>query len=153
ASYYDFAEPYHYTRWAHSDEPDVLIIGGADDPTGQNVDAMQKFFDLEDYERRRYRALEITHRWSHEHWENADGMPFIGPAPGKEKVFFATGFSGEGLTFGVVSASLLTDLALGRENALVDRFHPERGKLLAQASQLASATVEAVKGMVVDRTR
>lgn len=150
-SYYDFAEPYHYTRWAHSDEPDVLIIGGADHPTGQDVDAMQKFLELEDYACRRYRVYDVTHRWSHEFWENADGMPFIGRAPGKQNVLFATGFSGEGLTFGAVAAMVLADLALGHENELAATFDPKRGKLVAQAAQLASATVEAVKGLVVDR--
>ncbi len=152
-SYYDFEEPYHYTRWAHSDEPDVLIIGGADHPTGQPIDAMQSFTDLESYARKRYRVLEVTHRWSHEFWANPDGMPIIGPAPGKERVFLATGFSGEGLTFGVAAAAVLADLARDQPNKLADLFSPERGKLLAQAKQLATATIEAVKGMVVDRAK
>lgn len=151
--FFDWDSPYHYTRRIGRGDSRQLIIGGADHATGAEVDAMRKFLDLEAYARKRYKVHEVTHRWSHEFWEPADGMPFIGRAPGKQNVYFATGFNGEGITFGTVAAMLLTDLVLGRPNDLADLFSPTRGKLLAQATRLVHASADAVKGLVADRAR
>ena len=83
----------------------------------------------------RYQALEqklarmipdavVTHHWSGQVVETVDGLPFIGAT--HENQFIATGFSGNGLTFGTVAAMMAGDWVKGRENAWKDIFDPGR---------------------------
>jgi len=59
--------------------------------------------------------------------EAVDGLPYIGEnAPNQ---FIATGFSGNGLTFGTVAALMACDWATGKKNPWTDLFAPTRKKL------------------------
>src|SRR5207253_6040528 len=53
-----------------------------------------------------------------------DGLPFIGE--NVERQFIATGFCGNGMTFGTVSAMMARDWATGTKNPWSDLFSPER---------------------------
>jgi len=46
--------------------------------------------------------------------------------PGHERVYFALGYGGNGITFGMIAARLLTDLFLQRPNADAAVFCFER---------------------------
>lgn len=66
----------------------------------------------------------VTHRWSGHVVETIDGLPFIGEtAPGQ---FVGTGFGGNGMTFGTLTAIMALDAVLGRENRWRKLFDPGR---------------------------
>ena len=44
----------------------------------------------------------VTHRWSGQVIETADGLPFIGRNSGSDHVYVATGYAGNGMTFGTL---------------------------------------------------
>jgi Rieske Fe-S protein len=56
--------------------------------------------------------------------ETNDGLPFIGE--NAERQFIATGFCGNGITFGTVSAMMARDWTTGRKNPWADLFSPDR---------------------------
>jgi D-amino-acid dehydrogenase len=57
----------------------------------------------------------------------ADGMPLIGPVPGCEGAFVATGLGPQGLTIGPYAGSLVAGLALGQSPAIdLTPFAPAR---------------------------
>ncbi len=58
--------------------------------------------------------------------ETIDGLAFIGPNPGDENVYIATGDSGMGMTHGTIAGILLTDLISGRDNAWSRIYDPAR---------------------------
>ncbi|MEX0653101.1 MAG: FAD-dependent oxidoreductase [Phycisphaeraceae bacterium] len=152
--YWDTAEPYHYTRLAATDEPDLLIVGGADHPTGGVRDEQQAFDALEQYVHERYTVKRIEHRWSHELWVSADGLPYIGEVPGMTGVMIATGFGGDGLTYGSLAGLLLSDAVMGRENAWAEQFSPSRVRSLAHpkaAARLAAGVLHVARHFVGDR--
>ena len=62
--------------------------------------------------------------WACAFAETQDGLLYIGPPPGNERIYFALGYGGNGITFSMIAARLLTDLFLGRANkdAAVFRF-------------------------------
>jgi hypothetical protein len=56
--------------------------------------------------------IAVTHRWSGQVIETNDGIPYVGETA--EGQYVATGFSGNGMTFGTLSAMMLTDHARAR---------------------------------------
>lgn len=150
ALYWDQADPYHYTRVLGSDEPRVLVIGGADHRTGDERDTERRFSTLRAYTDARYTVEAVVGRWSHEFFEPADKLPYVGRLPGRHRTFIATGFSGDGLTWGLVTAELVADGIEGRDNALADVLTPSRIKPLAAASEMAAAGVNIARHAVGD---
>jgi Rieske Fe-S protein len=71
--------------------------------------------------------LDITHRWSGQVIETNDGLPFIGET--SDGQFAATGYSGNGMTFGTLAAMMAHDWVLGRKNPWNDLFEPGRTKV------------------------
>ena len=69
----------------------------------------------------------MTHRWSGQVIETPDGLPYIGETA--EHQFAATGFSGNGMTFGTLGGMMAADHVLGRRNPWSDLFDPGRTKL------------------------
>ena len=151
ALYWDTHEPYRYMRWAKSEDPHLLVIGGADHRTGECDDERTRFDMMEEYVRERYDVEGIEARWSHEFWEPADGLPYIGRVPRTEHTFTGTGFSGEGLTFGTVAAKLCSDLIVGRENALEAVLSPARIKLPASLGRLGPGILNMATRFIGDR--
>jgi Rieske Fe-S protein len=144
ALYWDDASPYHYTRWASSDSPRELLIGGADHKTGHG-DERQSYASLESYARRKFSVRAIRRRWSAELWEPADGVPYIGRMPRSEHLYAATGYSGTGLTWGTAAGRLLADLILGRKNSLKEIVAPTRLKLWAAAPRLFKENLDVLR--------
>ncbi len=71
--------------------------------------------------------LEVTHRWSGQVIETPDGLPYIGQSADHQ--YSATGFSGNGLTFGTLAGMMMADAVLGRTNPWRDLFDPNRKAL------------------------
>ncbi len=151
ALYWDTLDPYRYTRWGSSDDPHLLVIGGADHRTGECDDERERYDILEEYVRERYTVEGIEARWSHEFWEPADGLPYIGRVPRTEHTFTGTGFSGEGLTFGTVAATLCTDLVMARPNPMEPVLTPSRIKLPASVKRLSLGVLNTASRFIGDR--
>jgi len=137
ALYWDTADPYHYVRlasWppdagagAGAEDFDLLLVGGEDHRTALADDASERFDRLVSWARARFPAKDVVHRWSGQVFEPIDGLALIGRNPRDEdNVYVATGFSGNGLTYGTIAATLLSDLVAGRENAGEKLYDPAR---------------------------
>jgi glycine/D-amino acid oxidase-like deaminating enzyme/nitrite reductase/ring-hydroxylating ferredoxin subunit len=127
ALWWDTGDPYHYLRIAPDLEGDLVIYGGNDHKTGQVTDTDARYRQLEAEVSTLFPAIDLTHRWSGQVIETPDGLPYIGELATRQ--YTATGFSGNGLTFGTLGAIMMTDAILGRPNPWVDLFHPGRKAL------------------------
>ena len=56
-----------------------------------------------------------------------DGLPYIGP--NEDDQFIATGYNGNGFTFGAIAAIMARDWITGAKNPWRDLFAPERKKI------------------------
>lgn len=128
ASFWDTSDPYYYLRVERRDGYDYAIFGGEDHKTGQVEDTEKPYADLETKFRSFAPDAEIDHRWSGQVIETNDGLPFIGEAT--ERQFVATGFSGNGMTFGTLAAMMALDAVKKRKNPWTELFDPGRKKLL-----------------------
>jgi glycine/D-amino acid oxidase-like deaminating enzyme/nitrite reductase/ring-hydroxylating ferredoxin subunit len=128
ALYWDTLDPYHYVRLTPGrGSHDYLIVGGADHKTGEADDAEVRFEALEAWIRNLVPELgEVTHRWSGQVMETIDYCGFIGRNPGSERIYVATGDSGQGMTHGAASAPINSALILGRDCPWIDVYDPSR---------------------------
>lgn len=124
---WDTSDPYYFLRIDRHTDHDYIIFGGADHKTGQITDPRTCFDHLESMLGRLLPAATVSHRWSGQVIESADGLPLIGYT--HERQFIATGFSGNGITFGTLAAMMARDSAMKQQNPWKALFDVRRHKL------------------------
>jgi glycine/D-amino acid oxidase-like deaminating enzyme len=70
--------------------------------------------------------LDIEYRWSGTFDTTSDGLPLIGPVPGKKGIFAAYGYGGNGITFSFLAAQLIGDLIAGSSSQHLHDFALDR---------------------------
>lgn len=124
AIYWDTLDPYQYFRI----DGDRMILGGMDHQTGkQKGDA---YAALEKYFKETFHGLDykIINRWSGQVIESMDYLPFMGRSFLNKNRYLATGFAGNGMTMGIISAMVNADQILGRKNKYAEIFGTDRIK-------------------------
>ncbi len=107
-----------------------LLLGGGGHRTGKNglgwhlpEEAAQAY----------YPQARIVSHWATQDCMSLDGMPYIGNySRGTNNLYVATGFQKWGMSSAMVSAMVLTDLVLGKENPYAALFSPSRSILHRQ---------------------
>jgi glycine/D-amino acid oxidase-like deaminating enzyme/nitrite reductase/ring-hydroxylating ferredoxin subunit len=150
--FWDMADPYHYIRSQRVGDDYHLIVGGEDHKTGQEPETLAKFDKLAAYASR-FGVTEITHRWSAQVIEPVDGLPFIGLNANSERVFVATGFSGDGMIFGTLSAMILTDSCLELPNRYAELYQATRVKPLASLASYIGENIDFPLHLLSDNLR
>lgn len=131
---WESARPYLYIRRTGDGR---LLIGGEDDaidiPARRDARVLQKAEKLA----RKADALfpELTldpaFAWAGTFAETRDGLPFFGPhAQYGPRVHFAMAYGGNGITYSLIGAELLTEALAGREHACARLFSFDRLKRL-----------------------
>jgi glycine/D-amino acid oxidase-like deaminating enzyme/nitrite reductase/ring-hydroxylating ferredoxin subunit len=127
ALWWDTADPYRYVRVAPGDGFDLVIFGGEDHKTGQAEDTRGCYARLEAALRALVPEATVDYRWSGQVIETPDGLPYIGRMGDHQ--YAATGFAGNGMTFGTLGGMMCADAILGRRNPWADLFAPDRKAL------------------------
>lgn len=127
ALWWDTADPYHYLRVEPHRNFDVIIFGGEDHKTGQQDDTVSCYQRLEGRLTALVPQVSVTHRWSGQVIETPDGLPYVGQTADHQ--YAATGYAGNGLTFGTLGGMMMSDAILGRPNPWTDLFDPSRKAL------------------------
>jgi glycine/D-amino acid oxidase-like deaminating enzyme/nitrite reductase/ring-hydroxylating ferredoxin subunit len=148
--FWDTVEPYHYTRTYQDEKGLLLIVGGEDHKTGQDINTNECFTRLEEYVRARYEVDEIEYKWSSQFYEPIDGIPFIGKPNIHSHLYVATGYSGNGLSFGTIAAMLLSDLVLGKANPWSQLYDPNR-VVIGGAADFIKQNLDVATHFVTDR--
>jgi glycine/D-amino acid oxidase-like deaminating enzyme/nitrite reductase/ring-hydroxylating ferredoxin subunit len=127
ALFWDLDDPYHYLRIDPQPGFDYVIFGGEDHKTGQQDDTSQCVERLEGKLKQILPAVDVADHWSGQVIETNDGLPFIGETARGQ--FAATGFSGNGMTFGTLAAMMAADAVMGRANPWAELFDTSRTKV------------------------
>lgn len=148
---YDMQEPYHYFRTHVIDGQKYLVAGGHDHKTGHG-DPEQSFEDLINYVKQCYPIKDIFTKWSAQYFVPADGLPYIGKLPGSpEGIYVATGFNGNGMILGTVSAMVLSDLILQGESEYEKLYDPARIKPIAGFTEMIKENADVAARFIGDR--
>ena len=148
---WDLDEPYHYIRTHETAGGTYLVVGGEDHKTGHPGASAARFAALERFARPLAPGAPVTHRWSGQIIEPADGLPFIGKHPAADHVHDGTGFSGNGMTFGTLAGVILADAVLGFPNPWAALYDAGRVKPAAQARKFLSENGDVLLRLARDR--
>ncbi len=127
----------HYARGGYDywqQLPDGrLVLGGKRDASleteqtdvVESTDAIQTALDAFLTELVGYRPS-VTDRWAGIWGTTPDLLPFVGPVPGRERVWVAGGYSGHGNALGLACGDLVARAVLGERPAELELFDPAR---------------------------
>jgi len=125
---WETARPYLYAR---SIDGDRLMIGGADSAfSGDHRDPGRR----RRFDRIARRAARLAPRaritmastWAGTFGDSEDGLPYVGPVPGRPRLRAALGFGGNGITFAAIAARLLAAGLCGERDDDLDLFALDR---------------------------
>jgi Rieske Fe-S protein len=129
-----------------------VIFGGGDHKTGQASDTEACFEQVRRVLLDLIPSAAIERRWSGQVIETDDGLPFIGEVA--EHQYVATGFAGNGLTFGTLAGMIICDEIAGIQNPWRDLFHPGRKPSTVSAvRRLIAENIDYPSHYVGDRLR
>ena len=103
---------------------DLLLLGGGSHRTGKRGGGWQ---ELESFAQTYWPNAREVARWAAQDCMTLDGVPYIGRySRGTRGLYVAAGFNKWGMTSSMAAASVLADLALGRDNPYAQLFSPSR---------------------------
>jgi glycine/D-amino acid oxidase-like deaminating enzyme/nitrite reductase/ring-hydroxylating ferredoxin subunit len=150
ALFWDTGNPYYYLRLVDRERGrDRVILGGADHRTGQVKDTKACYQQVEDQLRRLVPEVDVTDRWSGQVIDTHDGLPYIGEIA--ERQFVATGFAGNGMTFGTLAGMMACDAAMGRTNPWRELFDVGRATVRTGAWDYVKENASYPYYMIRDR--
>jgi glycine/D-amino acid oxidase-like deaminating enzyme len=123
------ADPYFYMRTTNDGR---ILIGGRDEdfynPEKRDKLITKKTKQLQKDFLRLFPAINFQPEfsWSGTFGSTKDGLPYIGRYEKYPNSFFALGFGGNGITFSLIAAGIITDLILGRKNSDTELFSFKR---------------------------
>lgn len=147
----DMATPYRYYRTQEVDGQKYIIAGGEDHKTGHDDHPEACFERLESYVSQYFDIDKISYRWSSQFYSPVDRLPFIGKQPGDDHIYWATGYDGNGMIFGTLSAMMITDLILQQKNKYEALFDPSRLNVVAGMKDTLKENADAVFHLITDR--
>lgn len=107
-----------------------LIIGGGDHRTGKDGG---NYHELKAFSAIHYSEFPIKYQWATQDCMSLDSTPYIGRYSKKiPNVLVATGFNKWGMTSSMVSAELLSNMILNKNNEYEELFSPSRSILTTQ---------------------
>ncbi|ASQ45600.1 FAD-dependent oxidoreductase [Legionella clemsonensis] len=126
---WEFETPSHIlsTHALTKSHPEILLLSGSHHKTGQGKDMKKHFAELEGFLEQYFTGLEIAFRWSAQHFQSADKIPYIGLANRMtKKIYMATGYFADGLTYGTLAGLLIADLILNKTNPFAEIYYANR---------------------------
>jgi glycine/D-amino acid oxidase-like deaminating enzyme len=120
--------PYLYMRLTRDNR---ILIGGRDER-----------FSTKTFRHMYHKKAELLHKdfcklfpdikckpefsWSGTFGKTKDSLPFIGTYKKTPNTYYALGFGGNGITFSVIAAQIISDLITGKKNENAELFSFER---------------------------
>ena len=127
---WEAGENYSYARTTTDNR---IVIGGEDDPALTDQSARDKAMTV------KTKALlgklaglwptaecRADFQWSGAFGETADGLPLIGPVPGRPRMFAAYGYGGNGITFSFMASRMIGRMIAGAPEDWFDYLAVDR---------------------------
>ena len=129
----------------------LLLLGGISQRTGENEEG-GSYDKLRAFAKEIYPKAREKYYWSAQDCMTIDGIPYIGKySESTPNIYVATGFNKWGMTSAMVSAMIISDLILGKENDFSEIFSPNRFDLSLSISNIAKDLVETTKNFIAQK--
>jgi glycine/D-amino acid oxidase-like deaminating enzyme/nitrite reductase/ring-hydroxylating ferredoxin subunit len=153
--FWDLDFPHHSisSHSIDSDKLDTLVVAGNHHKTGLPKQFCHEhhFSEVQGYLNSHFDIASFTYHWSAQHYQPADGLPYIGlSSRGSKHCYVATGYSSDGLTYGTMAGILLADLMLARPNAWSEVYKSTRFTPIASAVRLIKDNAQTLGQYLTD---
>lgn len=129
----------------------LLLFGGVSQRTGEN-EAGGAYDELRRVAKELYPNSIEKYHWSAQDCITLDNIPYIGYYSSKTPNFYvATGFKKWGMTSSMVSAMIISDIILERENDFSEVFSPKRFDMSASMKNAANDIIITTKNFIAQR--
>ncbi|MBQ6630947.1 MAG: FAD-dependent oxidoreductase, partial [Romboutsia sp.] len=130
---------------------DLLLLGGIGQRTGENEKG-KSYDKLRKIARELYPNSIEKYHWSAQDCMTIDKIPYIGRySEDTPNVYVATGFNKWGMTTSMVSAMIISDMILGKENDFSEIFSPNRFDFSLSIKNLATDMIETTKNFIAQK--
>ncbi len=130
---------------------DLLLLGDIGQRTGENEKG-GSYDKLRKIARELYPNSIEKYHWSAQDCMTIDKIPYIGRySEDTPNVYVATGFNKWGMTTSMVSAMIISDMILGKENDFSEIFSPNRFDLSLSIKNLATDMIETTKNFIAQK--
>ncbi|NMC56269.1 MAG: FAD-dependent oxidoreductase [Eubacteriaceae bacterium] len=140
-------------RSQQTENGEIILVAGEHHKTGQGEDTINHYKNLVLFAKEHFTVTDMPFHWSAQDCMSVDDIPLVGHyTDDTENLFVATGFGKWGMSNGMASAMLLSDLILGKPNQWQDVYSPSRHDIMASAKTFvvenANVAKELIKGKI-----
>lgn len=129
----------------------LLLLGGISHRTGENEEG-GSYDELRKVVKRLYPKAKEKYHWSAQDCMTIDGIPYIGRYSSETpNIYVATGFNKWGMTSSMVSAMIISDMILEKENDFSEIFSPRRFDLSLSINNIANDLIETAKNFIAQK--
>ncbi|NFT06519.1 FAD-dependent oxidoreductase [Clostridium botulinum] len=129
----------------------LLLLGGIKQRTGENENG-GSYDELRKVAKELYPKSKEKYNWSAQDCMTVDGIPYIGKYSDETpNIYVATGFNKWGMTSSMVSAMIISDMILGKENDFSEIFSPKRFDLSLSINNIAKDISETAKNFIAQK--
>lgn len=129
----------------------LLLLGGISHRTGENEEG-GSYDELRKVAKKLYPKAKEKYYWSAQDCMTIDGIPYIGRYSSETpNIYVATGFNKWGMTSSMVSAMIISDMILEKENDFSEIFSPRRFDLSLSINNIANDLIETAKNFIAQK--
>ncbi|HAT4283654.1 TPA: FAD-dependent oxidoreductase [Clostridium perfringens] len=129
----------------------LLLLGGISHRTGENEEG-GSYDELRKVAKKLYPKAKEKYHWSAQDCMTIDGIPYIGRYSSETpNIYVATGFNKWGMTSSMVSAMIISDMILEKENNFSEIFSPRRFDLSLSINNIANDLIETAKNFIAQK--
>lgn len=131
------SQSHHHSIRSFKDKSgeEFLLVLGEPHKVGQKEDNTEAVRNLHKFFHDHFNGSEILYTWGAQHYRPADYLPYIGRRSSDSKIYYSTGYSTDGLTYGTVGAMIIADQITGKENPWEKTFDATRITPLKSAKE------------------
>ncbi|MEX2336656.1 MAG: FAD-dependent oxidoreductase [Fulvivirga sp.] len=133
-----------------NEQGNFLIVLDGSQKVGHIEHTEDSFKHVEEYMRAHFDVDRIEFTWAAQNYTSADSLPFIGISPLEDNVYIATGFGPDGLTYGTLASTIISDLILGNKNQWSKLYNPKRFTPLASSKRFIKENIDVATHLVKD---
>ncbi|MGE8206440.1 FAD-dependent oxidoreductase [Heyndrickxia sp. NPDC080065] len=147
--YISAEQPTRSLRYMMYNNEKMLLVGGENHKTGQGIPTIMHYEALEEFASNQFGIDEYLYRWSAQDLTTLDKIPYIGRITSNHnQVLVATGFRKWGMTNSTLSALLLRDIIVEKENRFEELFSPSRFNSDPGVSEFISTNLDVAKHLI-----